>query len=396
MKICVLSPSFPRFKGDMYHLPAYELAKRIAKNHLVYVITPHDCGVKTKEVVDSVRIFRFRYMFPESLEKLAYREGMAENIRDPIAKLSMPFFLISFFFTGLRIARRCDLIHAHTTVAALVGVLVKKIIKKPLIMTLRGLVVKNKFSLFLNKFILNNCEYVICVSSYLKNKAEAITQVPKYIVSPSSVDINQFNLSVKTIDLHGIYNIPKQDRIILFVGRLVEKKGLIYLLRALQLILKKHKVTIIIGGWGSEEEKLKKLIHRLGFLDKVKFIGVILRQDLPPLYRSSDLFILPSIIDSKGETETLGVVLIEAMACGLPIIGSKEGGIVDIITDFENGLYIQPKDEYDIAEKVDLLLSDSKLREKFKINGPNTVKKKFSWDKSAENVEEIYINAIKK
>jgi glycosyltransferase involved in cell wall biosynthesis len=137
---------------------------------------------------------------------------------------------------------------------------------------------------------------------------------------------------------------------------------------------------------------LSRCLH-LG--SKVIFIDKVPQKELPRMYSSASLFVLSSIVNEKGETEGLGVVLLEAMACGLPVIGSNVGGIPDIIKDGETGLLTRQKDPDDIAEKIIKLLSDEKLRDKVVENGLNLVKQNFSWEIISDKFLKIYHDVIK-
>jgi glycosyltransferase involved in cell wall biosynthesis len=112
-------------------------------------------------------------------------------------------------------------------------------------------------------------------------------------------------------------------------------------------------------------------------------------EELLMMYNSADLFVLPSIVDSQGNTEGLGVVLLEAMACGVPVIGSDVGGIPDIIEDGETGLLVEEKDVEGLSRIIVHLIDDDDFKDELIINGGGYVKKKFSWD----NIAEIYLNA---
>jgi glycosyltransferase involved in cell wall biosynthesis len=112
-------------------------------------------------------------------------------------------------------------------------------------------------------------------------------------------------------------------------------------------------------------------------------------------FLTARLFVLPSIVNEKGETEGLGVVLLEAMACGLPVIGSRVGGIEDIIKDGETGLLARPKDSQDLADQIIRLLSDEKLRKKVVKNAHNLISTKFSWKVVANHFIDIYRDALR-
>jgi len=392
MKICTLASSFPRYKGDYFLIFVYEIVKRLVKQHKIFVITPNDNKkTKSSEIIDSINIERFNYFFPRSLHRLAYGSGMAENVKNSfLARIQVIPYVISFYFKSLKYAKISSVIHAHVSVSGLVGVLLKKILKKPLVFSNYRLVETNSVMGKINKYIFENTDHIIFISTYLRDKAKSIAKLKSSSVIPLGVDLKKFNPSVKKSDFHKNFDIPKDHKIIFNVGRIIEKKGLKYLIKAMPIVLKKQKCTLVIGGIGIEENRLKKLVKDLKLSNNIKFIGKISHHELPSYFKGSDVFVLPSIIDSKGETETLGVVLIEAMACGCPVIGSKVGGIVDVIDDNVNGFLTRPKDSVDIAEKLMNLLSNPSLRKRFVKNGRKKAEKKFNWDNIALEIEKIY------
>ncbi len=129
------------------------------------------------------------------------------------------------------------------------------------------------------------------------------------------------------------------------MGYLIERKGFEYLIRAMPHVLEEHaNARLKIVGSGPMESELKELIYELELGDEVEIVKNVSDDELLIAYNSSDLFVLPSIVDSQGNTEGLGVVLLEAMACRLPVIGSDVGGIPDIIQDGNTGILVPEKD----------------------------------------------------
>ena len=205
----------------------------------------------------------------------------------------------------------------------------------------------------------------------------------KFQVIPFGVDTNFF----KPLNVNKDKNTFK----ILAVGYLIERKGFEYLIKAMKDVLKEHEnVTLRIVGSGPLEKKLKELIEDLRLQKNVEILKNVSDEDLLRLYNSSDLFVLPSVVDSQGNTEGLGVVLLEAMACGLPVIGSNIGGIPDIIQDGETGLLVPEKDVNELSKSIVSLIEDEDLRERIAFNGYNMVREKFSWEKVAEGYITIY------
>lgn len=183
---------------------------------------------------------------------------------------------------------------------------------------------------------------------------------------------------------------PERKNIVLFVGRLVEYKGVEVLIKAFKIVSERFPdYRLVIVGDGPLRESLMNLARKINTEGKVEFKGKLPQEDLERIYEESKIFVLPSIVTSKGETEGLGVVLIEALTRGIPIIGSKVGGIPDIIIDGETGLLFEPWNYQDLAQKITYLIENPEFCRKIVEKGQKLVKEKFSWGKITQNWLEI-------
>ena len=135
---------------------------------------------------------------------------------------------------------------------------------------------------------------------------------------------------------------------------------------------------MIIAGYGILLKKLQALTKSLGLEKKVTFEVAPSNERLGMIHGISDVFVLPSIIDSRGETEGLGLVIIEAMKSGLPVIASSVGGILDIVKHEENGLLVRSKDPLSIAQAIQRIISDKKLEKKIIHNANQNCKRVLS------------------
>ncbi|MGI0057711.1 MAG: glycosyltransferase family 4 protein, partial [Nitrosarchaeum sp.] len=168
--------------------------------------------------------------------------------------------------------------------------------------------------------------------------------------------------------------IVKDDsKIILFCGRLTERKGVEYLIRAIPEITDKN-VHLVIAGGGSQEDNLKQLTSSLHLNDRVTYFGRATDSELGLLHDIGDVFVCPSIIDSQGETEGLGLVIPEAMESEMPVIGTSVGGIPDMIKNEINGILVPPKDPKAIAKAIDKILNIPEFTKKIIQNSKDTVK----------------------
>ena len=140
-------------------------------------------------------------------------------------------------------------------------------------------------------------------------------------------------------------------------------------------------------------EKLQSLTNSLGLDDKISFAGRASDEELGLFHDISNVFVCPSIIDSKGNTEYLGLVIPEAMESKLPVIASSVGGIVDIIKNEENGLLVQQKDPSSLAKAIERIISDEKFRMKLVENSKKTVNE-FSSTLIGKKYYEIFQNCL--
>jgi glycosyltransferase involved in cell wall biosynthesis len=313
---------------------------------------------------------------------------MIDNVKEGfLVKFQVLTFLFFNLISSMKL-KNMDIVHVQWPIPNGLGALfLKRIYKIPYINTIHGEEVylsKRYHTLFALKWLVNNSAETITNSSATRNSClEAGLNKEKLEIIPFGVDIRFFKP----------LKIPKNDEIfqILSVGYLIERKGFEYLIKAMKKVLNEHSnVQLTIVGSGPLEKKLKELIKDLKLKDNIEIIKNVSDNELLQLYNSSDLFVLPSIVDSQGNTEGLGVVLLEAMACKLPVIGSNIGGIPDIIQDKETGLLVSERDISEISNAINNLIEDENLRKTLAINGYNNVKDKFSWKKVAKSYLKIY------
>jgi N-acetyl-alpha-D-glucosaminyl L-malate synthase BshA len=402
LKVCILTSSFPRFAGDSAGIFIYHLAIALVKKGVdIEIICPHDNGCSFFEDIKGVKIRRFPYFFPLQYQNLAYGSGILKNIKSNICtKIQLPFFIISEIIYALRrlMISKPDLIHAHWSLPqGLTGIICKKVLGVPFITTVHGSDVHGlQYPLLkaLNRIVIKNSEICTANSRASAKMVSDIAGRGDTQVVPMGVDTNLFSRSKKVDVIRKKYKID--GNVLLFVGRLIRVKGVYYLIKAFPKVLKRHpKTKLLIVGSGPEKRRLIQLCVELEIINSVVFINEVLQEDLIPLYSIANILVLPSIIDVTGETEGLGVVLLEAMACGVPVIGSDIGGIKDIIIDGETGLLSKQKNSDSLAEKIIKLLSDEQLRKKVIENGFKLVKEKFTWEAISDRFMNIYMEVIK-
>lgn len=395
--VLVLSSTFPRWKGDTTPSFVYELSSRLAgKGRKIIVLAPHAYGSANAEKLGGMEIRRFQYFIPAKLQKVAYGAGIIPNVRGSfLAKFQVPFFLISEYFAAMPLVRKHnpDIVHAHWMIPqGLIGVILKKAYKSPLIVTVHGsdlFPLKNFLFKKMQKIILKNCDICTVNSEATKNEiAERFPEfINKLIIIPMGVDTKIFSENSRIKNKFRHY---KNKKIVLFVGRLNEQKGIGYLIKALSIVKTKFSnALLLIIGEGEYRRELENLVSSLKLKRHVEFLGAIEHKKIADYYNLADVFVLPSVTSRMG-TEGLGLVLLEAMACGTCVVATSSGGIRFIVKDNENGLLVKERNEIDMADKIIKVLSDKKLRDRLAKNGRIYAKEKYDWKNIAKEFDKIY------
>jgi glycosyltransferase involved in cell wall biosynthesis len=167
---------------------------------------------------------------------------------------------------------------------------------------------------------------------------------------------------------------------LIFVGRLVEKKGVEYLIEAMAILgseCPQLKLTVV--GDGPLSETLKALAQTRGVSDRVRFLGSVRNEEVPGYLRAAAIFVMPSVVAESGDQEGLGLVAVEAQGCGCAVVASDLPAVRDTVIDGQTGLMARPADAADLAEKIALLLEDNALRKILAETGRNHALERFNW-----------------
>ncbi len=395
LKIMFITSKFPRYLEDTQPRFVYNLAEALKElGHELHVVAPHDKGAKKQEVMNGINIYRFQYFYPASWQKVSYGPGIPENFNAGImAKLQMPFFALAEASLSKKIAKKInpDIVHAHWALPQ--GIAARKT-GKPYVVTLYGgevfLAKRLKLIGMLDR-ILREAGMAVAITTGLEEVIKEAGVKTELEIIPAGIDMEEFKPGIEGSKELKKKLCPDNELLVFFVGRLVEKKGAEYLIRAFAEVIKKTgNAKLIIGGEGPLGSKLKELAKDLDLKDNVIFTGSISRKELPRYYAAADLFAAPSIIDRTGDRETQGVVLLEAMASKTAVIGTNTGGIPDVISNSKVGILVPEKDSEALAKAIIKLLKDKKLRKKYAEHGYQHAKKNFTWKKIAGDYEKVY------
>lgn len=408
MKVLVIGSVYPRFQEDA-EVPwlRTSIAHLKKADVEIQVLAPAYKGLKSHDI-DGTHVNRFRYA-PASWEILTHEEGAPSKMASKpwLQLLAIPY-IINGFFQCIRICRkwRPDVIHAHWPFPhAYIALGAAKLYKIPLVLNFHGaellLIRKKKWVKPLLKFAIGQAQAIFANSSFTAGKIKALRNVDVEW-SPYGTTLEGASLPLAsaadaasaTPSSGGTPQRPEPHAInnkfkILFVGRHIERKGICYLIEAAKY-LPRDKFEIRIVGVGNLTEQLKQQAAAVNEGAEIIFTGKLSPEDLANEYKTANVFTLPAIVDHKGDTEGLGVVLIEAMELGLPIVASNVGGIPDVVVDGESGILVPEKDPAALADAFKRLEADPTLIQKLLAGARNRIDKCFTWDGIIERQVEVY------
>lgn len=361
MKIVITVPLFlPKWIGGA-EVATYNIAKHLAeRGHEVHIITTLD-------------------------ESLAEEEKTKEDIYiHRILSRKIRFIgVVVFWYKVLLKIRNLnpDIIHTQSLIHNAPVMFSNIIFNFPYIIYGRGSDVyfPKEPNKSISKLALKNASGVIALSEDMKKEMNKICNRDDISVLPNGIELNKFKgISEKKL-------FKKKEKTIIFVGSLRPVKGVKYLIKAMNTINKETDTNLIIVGDGIDKEGLKTLVEELNLQDCIHFVGKIPNEDVPRYMAQADIFALPSL------SEGFPVVVVEAMASGLPIVTTNVRGLPEIIKNGENGFVVEPQNSEHMAEKILLLLKDEQLYRKISEN--NKVKaEEYSWDKISGELEKKYMD----
>jgi glycosyltransferase involved in cell wall biosynthesis len=396
-RVLVLTSTFPRWENDTEPAFIFELSRRLTVSFDVTVLSPRTPGSKRKENMAGLRVIRFPYFFSQ-WEKLAMHGGGILNQlkTNPAYYLMVPFFLLGQLLAIIRLVRNehFDLIHAHWLIPqGFIAALGMWIAGKnvPLLCTSHGgdlFALKGKGLQRLKRRIMDKSAALTVVSKAMKKT------VVDMGVAPDKVEVIPMG-----VDLKGLFTpdpgVQRKTDELLFVGRLVEVKGLQILLDAMPKVLAKHPgIRLVVAGAGPLESELRASAAKLNMTDCVDFLGMVPQLKLPSLYQQATLAVFPFIVTKSGVQEGFGLVVVEAMGCCCPVIAGDLPAIQDTVVHEENGLIFPSGNAQVLADSILKLLDDPEFRARLAGEGRKSVVQNFDWEIIAGKYSHIYQELI--
>lgn len=367
-RLLITGSTFPRYEGDTEPRFVLDLAKNMKQYAEVTVLVPAAPGAADREVLEGVNVVRYHYFPIHSLETLCYPGAIVPRIREKkVRVLLVPWLFAALYINLFKMRKEYDIVQANWLIPQ--GI-VQSFLKKKYIVTGHGgdVTSLNKGIIRkLKKRCLKKAYGVTAVSEPLMGVLNELYENPNQAVISMGCDTKLFGRQYRQENYFG------QDgrNVILFVGRLAEKKGVCYAIEAMRHI---DHAMLVIAGDGPLRRQLEKqaesVCKETG--KTILFTGAKTHEQLKVLYASADIFVMPSITAKDGDKEGFGLVMLEAFASGLPIVASRSGGIVDLVKDGVNGYLVEEKDVQGLADRINIVLKDKNIYNKMQSEAQKT------------------------
>ena len=389
MKILMLTWEYPpRIVGGIARV-VHDLSKRLIKDgHEVTVITYRDGNVPEYENDKGVEVYRVdNYMIHPN------------NFIDWIMQLN--FNMIAKATEVINKEGGFDVIHAHDWLVTYAAKSLKQSFNLPMVATIhateagRNSGIHDDTQRYINDtewLLTYEATEVIVNSNYMKGHVQGLFGLPfdKISVIPNGINLNNFTGIDRDYDFRRRFAMDN-EKIILYVGRLVYEKGVQHLISAMPKILENyHDSKLVIAGKGGMIDELKSQVESMGLSNKVYFTGYLNQKEVQKMYKCADVAVFPSTY------EPFGIVALEAMLAGIPTVVSDIGGLNEIVEHGVNGMKSYTGNPNSIEDSVLSLLFDPQLAMNVTKNAKNKVKDEFNWQKIAQDTHYIYELAISK
>jgi glycogen(starch) synthase len=363
----------------------YNLSKSLAKSGVkVYVVTCDFPGAPQRENIDGVEVFRIdSYKIPAP-DFATWVYLMNVNMQKEAAALARS------------LGAKIDVFHAHDWLVATAGIGLKHVFRKPFFATIHSTEIGRRNGIHLDyermiheteAWLTYEAWKVICCSDYMVSHVRWAFGLPtdKLVMVPNGVNTEVYEKTEKE-DLGQFRNrfaLP-QEKIVLFVGRLVYEKGVHVLVNSVPKVLTKTNAKFIIVGNGYMRDQLANVVKGMGLAHKVLFTGFVDDETLRKLQICADVSVVPSLF------EPFGIVALEAMAAKSPVVVSDTGGLSEIVNHDVDGVKVYTDNPDSLAWGITRALTDEAYANKLRINAYKKVQEKYNWNKIAQQTKSIY------
>jgi len=367
----------------------YHLSRSLTKNGTkVYVVTCDFPGAPAHEVLDGVEVFRVDSYKNPSPDFATWVYLMNVNMQKEAAAIVNS------------LDRKIDIIHSHDWLVANAGIGLKHVFRKPLLATIHSTEIGRRNGIHFDyermiheteAWLTYEAWKVICCSNYMVSHVQWAFGLPsdKLVMIPNGVAAEQY-AKTDAEDLRSFrskFAMP-EEKIVLFVGRLVYEKGIQVLINAIPKVLERTNAKFVIVGNGYMKEQLLGIIKGLGLGHKVIFTGFIDDETLRRLQKCADVSVVPSLF------EPFGIVALEAMAAKSPVVVSDSGGLSEIVDHDVTGVKVYVNHPDSLAWGITRVLLDSGYANWIRANAYAKIQEKYNWDKIAQQTRGIYQSVL--
>jgi len=368
----------------------YYLSKSLVRSGLkVYVVTCDFPGAAQHEVIDEVEVFRIDSYKNPSPDFATWVYLMNINMQKEAAAIVK------------NIGGRIDVFHAHDWLVANAGIGLKHVFRKPLLTTIHSTEIGRRNGIHFDyermiheteAWLTYEAWRVICCSAYMVSHVRWAFGLPedKLVMVPNGVDFEAY-AKVKNDDLSSFrskFALP-EEKIVLFVGRLVYEKGVHVLISSVPKVLGKVDAKFVIVGNGYMKEQLLNIVKSMGVANKVMFTGFVDDETLRKLQSCADVSVVPSLF------EPFGIVALEAMAAKSPVVVSDTGGLSEIVEHDVTGVKVYPENPDSLAWGITKVLLDESYANWIRSNAYKKIQEKYNWGKIAQQTQNVYEAILK-
>lgn len=399
MRVVHVVTAWPRSDQDPITPWLVSLLRRLRDRGVeAEVLAPAYRGGPDLEV-EGVPVRRFRYA-PSSLERLTHEETVPDRLgRAPAWGVLLPAYFGAGLAASVALGRgRPDVVHVHWPMPhALFGAALRRasgghaaLVCSYYSVEIRWVERRLRALLPLLRWSARTADEVTAISTSTAVRLRDLTGREARIV-PFAAPLDGAG-AAEDPPPEPFSEGGKEIRI-LFVGRLVERKGVEVAVRALAELRRHRPARLDVVGEGPRASRIRQVARETGVASHVRFRGRVGEAELRRLYAQCDVFVLPAVMDRKGDTEGLGVVLLEALRFGRPVVASAVGGIPDIVVPGESGWLVPPGDSRALADRILALAADPEEARRMAGRGKSWAARRFSWDRILDDLLECYASA---
>lgn len=402
MRVVHIATAFPRHEEDpITPWLVRLLAEQRARGIEAEALAPAYRGGGSDRVA-GVPVHRFRYA-PARWETLTHDQTVPDRLRhSPAHAALLPGYLAGGSAAAVRLGReRPDVVHVHWPVPhALFGGALR------LASGGRTAMVCSYYSVELSwvrhdvpwlwpllRWSVRSADAVTAISTSTARRVRELVEREVRVV-PFAAASEAGQESKGWEGEAGSRPLEEREIHLLFVGRLVERKGVHVLVEALPRILAERPARLTVVGEGAWATRIREAAEAHGVADRVRLTGFVPRQELDRLYSACDVFVLPAVVDARGDTEGLGVVLLEALRHARPVVASRAGGIPDVVRPGTSGWLVPPGDPAALARTILEVAADPEEARRRGEEGRRWAAHRFSWSRICRELEEAYGEAL--